>query len=391
MKDFLKNTSYKTIISYAIGFFVVFSWTDFAPIDGLIIFVGLITLIRIIRACDFAWIWSKKHNVFLLCFSTLILSQFILTPAHDAFAAGVTLYLASLFFLAQYWHAHNPSLIKTFIYGYLSGAVFSSILGLIAYVLRIITPTNVILPLFWGTDVRMAGFFDDPVVYGVFLVPALLLLFHRFIASTLVWERLSLAGLQFCLFVNLVLTGSRGAWLNAFVAATVFIIVAREFHTKVGIRTIVCSAITGIAVALLIIHSPIRDGESFYAITLSTRDQSSDMPRIVNWEGAPERLKKRSASNIWIGSGTGMYKEHSVNQLAAHNEYLTILYEQGIIGLSLWVGFLLSLLYTLGKEACKTRDSFKLLLISLILGFLIHSFFVDTLHWRHFFIMLSLV
>jgi O-antigen ligase len=80
--------------------------------------------------------------------------------------------------------------------------------------------------------------------------------------------------------------------------------------------------------------------------------------------------------------------------LTPHNTYLLVLLENGIIGLFLFLSFIFSVLYLLWKKTVKvsfgSEKLFYIFLLGGILLILIHGLVIDTLHWRHFWLILGI-
>jgi O-antigen ligase len=109
-------------------------------------------------------------------------------------------------------------------------------------------------------------------------------------------------------------------------------------------------------------------------LTLNAEDPGVLEPRVVRWKCALELIR----ASPWIGYGTGAevsllkesYYDHHlyssyVNELNAHNEYLSFLLKTGPVGLLIY----LALLATGFRKAIRSRDAF-------FYGFLVISFCV---------------
>lgn len=133
---------------------------------------------------------------------------------------------------------------------------------------------------------------------------------------------------------------------------------------------------------------------------LSTFDQKdpSINTRILIWKNTLEMIK----NNPWLGSGIGSFKLNYLNYQAgflrnnpdylkywahageAHNEYLQMAAELGIVGLGIFLSILFifySLIMKYLKEANDNRN--KIIIFGLFMGitcFLIHSLFTFPLH-----------
>ena len=370
------------------GFLLLFGSSSLSPFELFVLATGLLTGIFILRNHIFP-IFQTGQNYMLIGLSAIVLLQLIYVENPNILFAAITLYLIGVYVLVQFWYRSNPQILTYGIYGYLTGALVSSVLGTYGYLIGVFSPLGTPLPFFWSDNVRLDVLFDDPVVYGAFLIPAILLLTYKIVtAESKQW--ILCTGFLLLVFGNLIMTGSRGAWLNFLVAGFLFLLLYRPFHTKKAlVRIAGLSTLTLFFAVLLIFVIPLG-GRTFYDATLEHRYGNSDLPRIENLQAAPRRLLERTRLELAFGSGSGSYEQITEQNYSAHNTYLRVLYEQGIVGIVLYLG----LLFFVFKSLLQQRDSNQLLfalLFAILAGILVQNFFVDTLHWRHFWIALAFV
>lgn len=380
------------LISGMLGFILMFAGTGVSFFDILIICVGIYTAIQLLYKRNISWIWDRSYNKILLCFSVLSLVIMTYIPRESYVSTLTTIYLIAVYFLVYYWNAKEGAIKKTLIAGYMLGALLSSLIGAIVYLVRLSMPTYSHLPFFWKHDVRISGFFDDPVVYGAFLVPALILLFYTYLyseSSKKQWW--SLLGLLL-VYLNIILTGSRGAWLNVCVALAVFVILDKRLRDQSKIRLIIFVGIIFSVLLYVVVFLVPLQGQTYYNATLRDRHLSSDGPRIQSWESAPELIKNRPILHGILGSGGGMFEQASEQKLGAHNVYISTIYEYGIIGFSLIIlffGFIIRQLVHNSRVPHISSNS--VIVLALVAGVLVQGMFVDILHWRHLWIIVALL
>ncbi len=385
--------SYKNRILQAaaalVGFFLMFGSTDLSPFEIVMTVVGVMTIVYLLVQKTYR-IPISWQNYSLAVFVLLIVAQLWLMPESDTLFALITVYLIAVYGLIQFWVTESRSIRENIVYGYLGGALASSVLGLGAYLSVLFRDNFGSVRFFWEDNIRISVFFDDPVVYGAFLVPAVLILSVYTCLAEKMRQFFILLFVTMLVFSNLILTGSRGAWLNFLVASIFFVILYTPFHTKHLWQKGAGVAMVGLFVALMWIFIIPIDGRSYYEATLSSRYYSSDKPRIENIQSASSQLVQRDMLSILFGSGSGSYEKKSENGFAAHNTYLRVLYEQGIVGIILYIAVLFFIFRLLRMR--KRKDMlYTTLLASLLVGILVQNMFVDTLHWRHFWVLLSLV
>ena len=104
-----------------------------------------------------------------------------------------------------------------------------------------------------------------------------------------------------------------------------------------------------------------------------------------------QRAGLESALRYPFGAGPGQFE--SIAQISAHSTYARVLGEQGFPGL---VTLLALLVFTLGaavRNAMLGRGTYGIgssALLGAWCGLLANSFVVDTLHWRHLWIVAAL-
>ncbi|QQZ07863.1 hypothetical protein I5776_12255 [Heyndrickxia vini] len=95
-------------------------------------------------------------------------------------------------------------------------------------------------------------------------------------------------------------------------------------------------------------------------------------------------------SNL-IGMGPGQSDENL--EMSTHSLYARLFAENGLIGfLSFFVFFILSMLQALKRtlrSSYQVRGLYSIIFASLV-GLIFNSLFIDTLHWRHFWLLLAL-
>ena len=133
-----------------------------------------------------------------------------------------------------------------------------------------------------------------------------------------------------------------------------------------------------------------------YAVTLPqvrevidyrTRLQDYDEDRFATWAKAFEL-----GMEYPLGVGPG--QSYLILDYAPHNQYLRVFSENGVIGFLSLVTFISLTLYrafVLSHRASNGRQRpIFALVAAAILGTLLNSLVIDTLHWRHFWLLLAL-
>lgn len=318
-----------------------------------------------------------------------------------AFFAGATVYLAAAGVALSRWISTDRRfalMVDTYVLAALAAASMG-ILALAAYRWTEITPM-----LLYG---RPRAFFKDPNVFGPFLVPGLFFLLERLRVShdqggevphlranagiARLWtDPVPAAGI---LLAGIVLSMSRGAWLNLAVAAVLY---GWLLWRRGGIapgelgrhcrRYLRVAVVAGLLVAVVFTLSN-RWEIFFHRLGL----QSYDAERFAIQTAAVQEAAPRQGPDWITGAGPGQFEMYFSR--SAHSLYVRVLMENGVIGLAPLIFFLGALCWQVLGAYRRRRGPLAvgvLALLPSILGILANSLVVDTLHWRHFWFLLAL-
>jgi O-antigen ligase len=322
----------------------------------------------------------KTVIVALVVFAALNLvsSVEVIDPARAAGFLSITLYLAVLaLWLTGY--VVSPLRSRVIARGYVFAAVTSALLGALALLVAFPGAELVV------EDGRARAFFQDPNVFGPFLVPAALILIEELLAPRLLRaRRLMKAICLVAVTLGVLFSFSRGAWLNLALGAVVMFAVLSL--RRGGTRRAVAFLGVGLCVAVLVGGAVALSGSSNFLVERA-RPQSYDAERF----GA-QAVGLDAAEQYPLGAGPGQFEQ--IAPISAHSTYVRVLAEQGLAGL---VTLAALLLFTLGaafRNALLGRDTYGIgsaALLGAWTGILANSFFVDTLHWRHLWLVAALI
>lgn len=313
-----------------------------------------------------------------LCINVLSLVQAI-DPYRASFFVAVTLYLAvfSLWF-ASYLDSERKARIV--VCAYLLAAVLSAGLGVAA----LYVPFPGSQELLYDPS-RVEGLFKDPNVFGPFLVPIALILLEEMLRSRLLRMGLVLKSLfLLILAIGIVFSFSRAAWLNFAVgiAVVTVITVLRSGGARRSVALITVLAAGGLTAATVIGAT----GENDF-IAQRASIQRYDAERF----GAQEQGLELAASRP-LGIGPGQFDV--ISPVAAHSTYVRVLTEEGFPGVLAFLTLITATLVLGLRNATLGRDTYGIgsaALLGAWLGILANSFFVDTLHWRHLWLVAALI
>lgn len=221
------------------------------------------------------------------------------------------------------------------------------------------------------TMMRAVSFFPDPHMLGFFLGMTFFLSWGIFLATKekkyLIAEALLLAGIT--------LTFSRGAYL-ALLTALVLTLPLFLRRIEFRLKKTILGTISGFFLVLVFFGGPVI-GRFFSSFDAT---EGSNQGRIVIWTEALSLAQEK----IFVGRGLGSYP-FLVNPAAeyrspvsAHNLYLEILTELGVMGLSIFLA-LIGVAFWRSWQRQKTNALFLGTSAALVY-FLVHSFFEVSIY-----------
>ncbi len=301
-------------------------------------------------------------------------------PRRAAVFCSITVYLLVFGVWVATWVGDRRR-ARTLVRIYIGVAVASAAVGTLALLVSV--PAHDLLTAYGGT--RPRALFKDPNVYGPFLVPAALILLHEIVHPMLLRSRrlvnVAALGVVVC---GILFSYSRAAWLNAAVGALVMGVVLTLRRGGAG-RGLVFAGILGLtAVALAVAVS--ASGQATF-LRERTRLQPYDSQRF-SAQSAGIALGERHP----IGIGPGQFERYE--PISAHSTYVRAFAEEGPLGLLLIAGIMVGTLVLAVRNAVASRDTFGVastVLLACWCGILANSVFVDTLHWRHLWLIAGLI
>lgn len=291
---------------------------------------------------------------------------------YDSFRyLGITLYMLALFVFTR-MYATKPQNFVMLLLGYTVSVVINSfvvVLGFLGFDL----PFDV---LDWS--VRGVGFFKDPNVFGPFaLVSALWLIYHVMQSSSKPIRNGFLAFLALMMAFGATLSLSRAVWFNLFVSSCIILFFVFRRDSRRGIIFVVIMAsFTLVAVSSI----------QIFGLNSLVEDRMQLQGYDI------ERFRNQAAGIIAglthpLGVGPGMWSD-------AHSLYVRTLAEQGVVGLfsllSLLGGIVLATFNLALKEKYHLRILSAKVILAIVIGQLINSFVIDSIHWRHFWFVLGI-
>jgi O-antigen ligase len=326
-------------------------------------------------------------GIFLLLGAFVLLNLVSTVEAIDPRRAlvyfAITVYLIGLaIWLTNF--VDSPRRARVVVGSYTLGAVVIAIATLAALSLPLPSLDVLVYAVGEGGE-RGQGLFKDPNVFGPFLIPpALILLEEAFGEGLMIRRRVVAGSFSLILMIAVVFAYSRATWLSlALGVVTMFVVFALRRgggDRAFGLLVVLLGAV-GLVTAVMVVSSSVN---FFHE---RARFQQYDTSRF----GAQASGAELATSHP-LGLGPGQFE--LVSDTSAHSLYVRSLAEQGVTGAAIIVALVLLTLLLAARNAVEGNDTYGIHSAALLgawVGIAANSGFIDTLHWRHFWVVAALI
>jgi len=277
-------------------------------------------------------------------------------------------------------YLRTESRMRLAVRAYIVGAAVCAAAGVLALLVRFPDHTHLV-----RDGARAEGLFKDPNVFGPFLVPAVLILLYEVLRPRLLrMRRGTTVVLLVVVSLGVVLSYSRAAWLNMAVALVVMV---AALALRPGSGRTATAALALLLASIAVAGTVIVASGSTGFLRERARPQAYDAERFQ-----AQRIGVGLAERHVLGIGPGQVEVEG--PVSTHSIYVRVLAEQGVIGLVVLVGVLGGTLLLAAGNLLAGRSSLGVdaaVLLAAWCGLLANSAFVDTLHWRHLWIVAALI
>lgn len=236
---------------------------------------------------------------------------------------------------------------------------------------------------------RASGTFNDPNVYGPYLIAPVLYLGLR-LSKARSAKALLLVPLIGVLVLGLLLSFSRGAWGCFLLSGAVFmgLTLATSRSAAQSMRLIAFSAMMGLIVVAVVgvaLSTP-KVQQLFEQRAALTQDYDT---------GAQGRFdSQRHAFVMALKNPLGIGPEQwaIINKLDTHNVYLNILVGGGFLSGVAFLVFL-GMTFMSGKRAILTNgpgQEYLIVAYACVVGHMAEAFIIDVDNWRHLFLLFGM-
>lgn len=290
---------------------------------------------------------------------------------------GITFYLAltwiGLIGMGPYL---KPLALQFIVKGYLFSACFASLIGIFAYFDLLPSSEQYLM-----YD-RAKAFFKDPNVFGPFLVMPALFAISRMEIREISVAKKTLYFIIFMLLTSgIVISFSRAAWANYAISLSIYLILFKKADLRKRLKTLFILLLVGFPVLLYFTQLPLV--ENLLASRLSY--QNYDESRF-------DTQKAAFLAGLSHPFGIGPGQSDIVFRYSPHSLYMRLFSENGVVGLFSFVLFVLISMRRSFLSYWSTNNNSSVLFLIIfasLVGLAFNSFFVDTLHWRHFWLLLA--
>lgn len=238
---------------------------------------------------------------------------------------------------------------------------------------------------------RVRSTFNDPNVFGPFLVGPVLFLIYRLSMSSQRRDLL-LVPVVGLLFLGILLSFSRGAWGNLIFAGGIFLVLTwmTASSARQIARLTLAVSLIGVLAACVVAWALSSDLVSDLFEERFSLTQSYD----VSEEGGRFAVQEQAIQTILEKPfGIGPSQWAKIIGVDPHNVYLNVFLAGGWLSGLAFVGLMLSTI-VLGIRACLVQTPFQGLQIVAVATFIAHAaeaFIIDIDNWRHIYLLMGLV
>lgn len=312
-------------------------------------------------------------GIFLLAFAGILLffGATSFTPGESIKIALLECLFIMSYFLITFLIDSKKKLVQM-VFLYCLSSLFTGFIGLYQYLSGYVDTTWTDTQLFEGLKMRVYSTFENPNVYGEYLLLCVPMAVVMIFLAKRPIMKLFYAGTSAVLLVNLALTYARGCYLAILLSIAVVICF--------GAKRLIALGAVGLCALPFVLPQSIL---SRFASITNLADSSTSY-RLNIWKGTLRMLE-----DFWLfGTGLGqtayntaypLYSLSAIFAPHAHSLYLQVLSEMGIAGFLLLCAFCIASLCTAYQAYQRSKGTktmwFVLAMMAAIIGFLFEGIF----------------
>jgi O-antigen ligase len=198
------------------------------------------------------------------------------------------------------------------------------------------------------------------------------------------WRRSTKILMLLAIGAGITTSYSRGAWLNLALGLTGLLLILSLRRGGLRNAVAVLLVLTGVALTTYTVLTV--TGSTDFLAERAQR-QTYDVQRFTAQHTGIE-----FGEQYPVGIGPGQFDV--LAPVSTHSTFIRTFAEQGVLGLVVWVALVITTLAIAGRNAVLGRNTHGIGSAALFgswLGLAASSFFVDTLHWRHLWLVAALI
>ncbi len=361
-------------------------FTEPAPVDLML--MGLVALLPAVGLVAITPMLALYIALWTIAAAAGFLAA---TQSHDTAGSttftAISLYLYIASFVLAAFIARAPARHCTLI---LNGWLFAATLAATAAFIGYFKLLPGAYELFTRFD-RATGPFKDPNVFGPFLVAPFLYALH--LALTRSWQVAAAAvGVAGALALAVLLSFSRGAWLNLLVALGIYGVLAfATARTGSQRNKIIGLVLAGAGLAAIVTLAVLQDDKlGGFLSERSSMTQSYDVGPAGRFGGQEKAIRLLLEHPLGIGAGefTSVYHTEEV-----HNVFLSMFLNAGWLGgMTYWL--MTGLTVLVGFQHVLTPNAARPLFLIAFAAFIAtaaEGVIIDSDHWRSFYVLMAMV
>ena len=347
---------------------------------AMLIFTGLTLGLKLLATPDMKLKYSKV-NVWLLIFILIIgITAFTSISLEESLNIALVMIAFAFAYFIIINTIENQKQFKSILYLFVIAAAISAVYGIYQYIFGdVYSQAWLDAEMFEDIKMRVYSTFENPNVYGEYLILAIPIAVSLFWTEKGFWKKTFLLGIVAITTLAMVLTFSRGCWLGILLALAILAIIIDRRFIILGLIGLMC----------LPFVLPDTIIQRFTSI--GDMSDSSTSYRVYIWMGSLAMLKDYWFSGIGLGetSFNTIYPLYSYNNIQtphSHNLFIQIVSQFGILGLIMFLG----VVYNFYKEATISMLKKKNIILAGIVagmtGFFLESMFDYT--WYNYRVIL---
>lgn len=199
---------------------------------------------------------------------------------------------------------------------------------------------------------RICATLIHPNTYGYYLMIMLIFILTVFFHTESPKYKVFCAALIIPVFVSLILTYSRGAWLSILLGLVVFSLI---LFRNLNFKRLTVLIIILFVISMVLAHFRLHILERFFSLGKAKLDTFGF--RLEMWDIYLEKFIRHPLRGYGLGSSIAIAEEEMNYFILPHNDYIGLMVEVGAIGLCFYLATLISLVVYFLRKSKGPKDN----------------------------------